>query len=179
MKHLLLLLLMIPVMVFGQSQKNPFVFFDEPGEVTNFKEFKVFQSLWEGYALAHALSDASLEMYLGPVVLLHQKDKYFYDEEIVRTPEKSVERQVGVYRYETKQGRQKTVPIIQFEGIQVNNRSSSSSNRIIYNKKQTKSVKVNSSIADEVKAINDYLWEHPDEENRIKFLLDSIIEQLK
>ena len=51
---------MIPVTVFGQSQKNPFVFFDEPGEVTNFKEFKVFQSLWEGYALAHALSDASL-----------------------------------------------------------------------------------------------------------------------
>lgn len=178
MKQVLLLLFMIPMTVFSQTRQGV-ILFDEPGEITNFKEFKVFQSLWEGYALAHALSDARLEMYLGPVVLLHQKDKYFYDEEIVRTPEKSVERQVGVYRYETKQGRQKTVPIIQFEDIQEDNSSSSSSNRIIYNKKQTKSVKVNSSIVDEVKAINDYLREHPDEENRIKFLLDSIIEQLK
>ena len=164
---------MIPVTVFGQSQENPIVFFDEPGEVTNFKEFKVFQPLYKGYALANTLSDEKYNLYLGPVVLLHQKDKYYYDEEIIRTPEKSVERQIGVYRYVTKQGRQKTVPIIEFE----DKKSLSSSSET--NKKRTKAIKVNSSIADEVNTINDYIRKHPDKEDKVKFLLNGIVEQLK
>ena len=167
---------MIPVTVFGQSQENPFVFFDEPSEVTNFKGFEVFQPLYKGYALAHTLSDEQYNWYHGPVVLLHQEDKYFYDEEIIKTPEKSVERQIGIYRYETREGLEKTVPIIEFEDIKSLKSGSVSSET---NKKRTKTIKVNSSIADEVNTINDYIRKHPDKEDKVKYLLNGIVEQLK
>ena len=46
-------------------------------------------------------------------------------------------------------------------------------------KAQSKAIRVVGSIADEVKSINDFIREHPDEEDRVKFLLDSIVDQLK
>ena len=169
------MLLLIPVMGFGQIQDSGLIFFDEPGEVTNFKEFEVFQPLYKGSALAYALSDGELAMHLGPVVLLYQEDKYYYDEEIVRTPKKSVERQIGVFRYKTKKGEQKTVPIIEFE-----DKKSLSSGNVSreMNKKGTKTIKVVGSIAEEVKAINDYIREHSDKADEVKILLDNIIKQL-
>ena len=45
-------------------------------------------------------------------------------------------------------------------------------------KAQSKAIRVIGSIADDVKAINDFVREHPDEEDRVKFLLDSVVEQL-
>ena len=42
----------------------------------------------------------------------------------------------------------------------------------------SKAIRVVGSIADEVKSINDYIREHPNEENRVKLLLGSVIEQL-
>ena len=46
-------------------------------------------------------------------------------------------------------------------------------------KAQSKAIRVVGSIADEVKSINDFIREHPDEEDRVKFLLSNIIEQLE
>lgn len=45
-------------------------------------------------------------------------------------------------------------------------------------KAQSKAIRVIGSIADDVKAINDFVREHPDEEDRVKFLLGSVVEQL-
>ena len=42
----------------------------------------------------------------------------------------------------------------------------------------SKAIRVVGSIADEVKSINDYIREYPNEENRVKLLLGSVIEQL-
>ena len=46
-------------------------------------------------------------------------------------------------------------------------------------KSQSKAIRVIGSIADDVKNINDYIREHPDEEDRVKFLLSNVVEQLK
>lgn len=46
-------------------------------------------------------------------------------------------------------------------------------------KAQSKAIRVIGSIADQVKTINDFIREHPYEEDRVKFLLNSVIEQLK
>jgi len=46
-------------------------------------------------------------------------------------------------------------------------------------KAQSKAIRVIGSIADDVKAINDFVREHPDEEDRVKFLLGSVVDQLK
>jgi protein TonB len=114
-KILLLILLMQPIMVvFGQkSGKVPnLIIFDKVGDVLNVKSFKVFQSLDKGYALARGISN-DYGLYDGITVLLLQEGKYFYDEEIVKTPEEKVARVVGVYKYQSELGR-RTVPVIQF-----------------------------------------------------------------
>lgn len=46
-------------------------------------------------------------------------------------------------------------------------------------KAQSKPIRVIGSIADDVKVINDYIREHPEEEDKVKFLLVNLIEQLK
>ena len=46
-------------------------------------------------------------------------------------------------------------------------------------KAQSKAIRVIGSISEEVKSINDYIREHPSEEDRVKLLLGSVIEQLK
>lgn len=46
-------------------------------------------------------------------------------------------------------------------------------------KAQSKAIRVIGSIADEVKAINDFIREHPNEEDKVKILLSNIVEQLK
>lgn len=46
-------------------------------------------------------------------------------------------------------------------------------------KAQSKAIRVIGSIADKVKSINDFIREHPSEEDRVKLLLGSVIEQLK
>ena len=46
-------------------------------------------------------------------------------------------------------------------------------------KAQSKAIRVVGSIADEVKAINDFIREHPGEEDKVKFLLGNLVAQLK
>ena len=88
-------------------------FFEEPGDVVKDKSFEVFQVLSDDAALVRAQSDASLDMYLGTVYLLtNDEGKYYYDEEKIKAPNGKVFRQVGIYRYPTKNDIIKTVPII-------------------------------------------------------------------
>ena len=57
-------------------------FFEKPGDPVKDKSFEVFQVLSDDAALVRALSDAHLDMYLGPVYLLtNDEGKYYYDEE--------------------------------------------------------------------------------------------------
>ena len=53
-------------------------------------------------------------MYNGAVYLLVNEDgKYYYDDEIIEVPDGKVVRQVGIYKYSTKNDFEKTVPIVQ------------------------------------------------------------------
>lgn len=86
-------------------------YFEEPGDIIEGKSFEVFQVIANDAALVHGKSD--YDMYLGPVYLLvNNEKKYYYDEEIVKVPSGKVVRQVGIYRYATRNERIKTVPII-------------------------------------------------------------------
>lgn len=88
-------------------------FFEKPGDLVKDKSFKVFQVLSDDAALVRAQSDARLDLYLGPVYLLtNDEGKYYYDEEKIKAPNGKVFRQVGIYRYPTKNDIIKTVPII-------------------------------------------------------------------
>ena len=85
--------------------------FDEPGDVIEGKSFKVFQVLAKDAALVHGKSE--YDMYMGTVYLLVNQDKdYYYDDEIVKVSKDKVVRQVGIYRYITREQTVKTVPVI-------------------------------------------------------------------
>ena len=86
-------------------------YFEEPGDIINGKSFKVFQVLANDAALVRGKSE--YDMYLGTIYLLVNDDKkYYYDDEIVKVPTGKVVRQIGIYRYPTRNEMIKTVPII-------------------------------------------------------------------
>jgi len=84
-------------------------FFEEPGDIIEASSLEVFQALESGTALAHIQDDYSLLA----LMIYDPNGKPFYDQQVVNLPDMSYcFRQVGIYRYPTKQG-EKTVPIVQ------------------------------------------------------------------
>lgn len=81
------------------------------------KKFRVFQVFNDNSALANECTTEEKEMFcFGAVVLLEpQRTIDYYDDMYVSTPKDKCSVQNGVYRYETKNGNLKTVPIIHFE----------------------------------------------------------------
>ena len=97
----------------GITMLNGMSFFETPGEVIKETNFKVFQALDDGAALAEGKGDGYSSVYLGLHVLLYNEEKTpYYDEQIVTLPQGKCFRQVGIYRYHAKSGIDKTVPIV-------------------------------------------------------------------
>ncbi len=89
-------------------------FFENPGKIAEDKAFEVFQVLDDDAALVNAQSNESLDSYYGKVYLLvNDEGEYYYDEQKITAPAGKVFRQVGIYRYPTKDNNIKTVPVIQ------------------------------------------------------------------
>ena len=90
--------------------------FEKPGEVIDVNAFQVFQVIGDNSALVFGgeIGEYSgTEHFTGPAfVITNDEGKYYYDEEIIRVPENKVVRQVGIYKYRTNSGMDKTVPII-------------------------------------------------------------------
>lgn len=92
---------------------NNITMFDEPKDVVEDDNFKVFQVIADDAALVTAQQDKNDDLYLGKVYLVVNNDgKYYYDDEILKVKEGKVFRQVGIYRYPTRNEDVKTVPII-------------------------------------------------------------------
>ena len=88
---------------------NGMSFFEKPGDVIEEQSFKVFQALGDGAALAEGKGDG---YYLGLNVLLYNEEgNPYYDEQIITAPSGKCFRQIGIYRYRTRSGLDKTIPI--------------------------------------------------------------------
>mgnify|MGYP003254664491 CR=1 FL=1 len=87
--------------------------FDEPGDSVDTKQFKVFQVIDNGVALAFSEEKKyGRSFFRDPVVLLlNDEGKLYYDDEIVKVPQGQNARHMGIYQYSTESG-YKTVPII-------------------------------------------------------------------
>lgn len=91
---------------------NGMTFFEEQGDIVEPTSVKVFQALGDGAALAECKGNGSY-FYMGLKVLLYNEDGTpYYDEQVVTAPKGKCFRQVGIYRYPTKSGIDKTVPIV-------------------------------------------------------------------
>lgn len=91
----------------SKSASDDTVWFEAPGETIDEQCFEVFQVVDEGFALANGCG-RGLVVY----ALVVEEGKYYYDEEVVRVPKNKTVRQVGIYKYLTKDSRIKTVPIV-------------------------------------------------------------------
>ena len=88
-------------------------YFEEPGKIAEDKDFRVFQVLDDNAALVNARSDELFDSYHGKVYLIvNDEGEYYYDEQKITAPAGKVFRQVGIYRYPTKNEDIKTVPVI-------------------------------------------------------------------
>lgn len=94
-------------------------FFEEAGECVTQDQLKVFQTLDPGYALAFKLTSKSsydIEFALPSsliVLIYNPKGEMYYDSQVIRIPEGKCARQIGIYKYHTKDESIKTVPIVQ------------------------------------------------------------------
>ncbi len=130
----LTVLLLYAVARLQNGAMNGVTYFDNPGDTVDGKSFQVFQVLEKGAALVNGQSDvpdlypdmsdsfpdmpdmqsSMPNLYLGPIYLITNSDgKYYYDEEIINVPDGKVARQVGIFKYPTKNEFEKTVPIIE------------------------------------------------------------------
>ena len=88
--------------------------FENEGECISENSFEVFQVLDSGDALANEIEEKySTSLHTGLVVLfLHENGKSYYDDQIIKIPSGKCVKQIGVYKYPTKDGFEKTVPIV-------------------------------------------------------------------
>ena len=89
-------------------------FFEEPGNEISSNQFEVMQALGNNYALAYEQEYRSYGCTSTDLLVLLTNDngEPYYDKQVVKVPAGMCMRQVGIYKYETKLGDLKTVPIV-------------------------------------------------------------------
>ena len=110
--------LFLVLLIIGKSSSNDngMTYFDKPGKCISKKDFKVFQVIGEGYALAEERLEFSSGITLpGNLLVLVTNDngELYYDDQIIEVPKGKCMRQIGVYEYQTRMETIKTVPIVQ------------------------------------------------------------------
>ena len=96
----------------SEDQVEDVTRFKEPGDVVKETGFRVFQVLADNAALVMG-EDSPLTVYL----LVNDEGKYYFDDDIIEIPKGKVARQIGIYRYMTKDNMKKTVRMIKIMDI--------------------------------------------------------------
>ncbi|MDT3357247.1 MAG: hypothetical protein LIR35_06675 [Bacteroidota bacterium] len=101
---------------------NGVTMLDTPVPFDEAKNFEIIQVVFDDAALANSGKEMEYTgsiFYTDPVVLILSEQKNtFYDDQIVKCPKDSKVMRVGTYKYQTKMGVWKTVPIIRFVNAQ-------------------------------------------------------------
>ena len=93
------------------ANSNGITYFEELGDIIETRSVKVFQVIADDAALIRC-ADKDGD-YFGPICLIvNDEGKYYYDEQKIEISKGKVARQVGIYRYPSKDDRLRTVPII-------------------------------------------------------------------
>jgi len=91
--------------------------FDKPGDCVSRKNFKVQEILESGDAIALEISETHSGYVFTSdleVLILAQEGGNFYNNQIVKTPQRKCARQIGNYKYQ-QYGKTKVIPIITFK----------------------------------------------------------------
>ena len=98
------------IFILGISSHNDsgLVIFEEEGKCFHTNSIKIFQALGSGEALGRIGQYPNDTL----VLLLDDTERSFYDGEVVSVPKDKCAKQIGTYRYETKNEIMKTVPAV-------------------------------------------------------------------
>ena len=89
--------------------------FEEPGDYMEYSQFRVFQVVESGCALAHADDSFGAIVFIIP----NEKQQFYDDQKIVLKNDQCAQH-VGTYKYNTKGGIEKTVPAIRIiDGVEL------------------------------------------------------------
>lgn len=109
----IILTFVILLFVAKSNSDNPsndnMIIFEQPQQKIDAKSFEVMQVLPDGNALATVESNENFGMI---VMLLANKNATYYDNQKIEVPTGKCARQIGTYRYMTRNNIEKTVPII-------------------------------------------------------------------
>lgn len=93
------------------AANNNFVMFEQEGKVISTNSFEVFQVLDSGDALANEIKEYDMPTGLT-ALFLNEDGASFYDDQVIKISIGKCVRQLGTYKYPTKSGFEKTVPIV-------------------------------------------------------------------
>lgn len=115
-----ILLFVVSMLVTGENStstgenstyNNGITLFEKEGECISENSFQVFQVLDSGEALA-----CEMDKYMIPtrlvVLFLNENGESYYDEQVIKMPSGKCAKQIGICKYPTKSGMEKTVPIV-------------------------------------------------------------------
>lgn len=109
----IILTFVILLFVAKSNSDNPsndnMIIFEQPQQKIDAKSFEVLQVLPDGNALATVESNENFGMI---VMFLANKNATYYDNQKIEVPTGKCARQIGTYRYMTRNNIEKTVPII-------------------------------------------------------------------
>ncbi len=109
----IILTFVILLFVAKSNSDNPsndnMIIFEQPQQKIDAKSFEVLQVLPDGNALATVKSNENFGMI---VMLLANKNATYYDNQKIEVSTGKCARQIGTYRYMTRNNIEKTVPII-------------------------------------------------------------------
>lgn len=94
----------------SMSTDKDLTLFDQPGQELRATEFKVFQVLPDGAALANI---ADGENRWTTVLFLPDEGVAYYDDQRIHVPAGKRAMQIGTYRYVTPRDFVKTVPVVE------------------------------------------------------------------
>ena len=96
----------------NSSSDNGITMFEQEDDVISTSSFKVIQVV-DGGALAMEQMDDMFGLPTGLVVLfVDETENGYYDSQSITIPKGKCARQVGIYRYVTKESVEKTVPAV-------------------------------------------------------------------
>ncbi|MDE5987679.1 MAG: hypothetical protein K2H16_10485 [Prevotella sp.] len=102
----------------GANGSSDVTLFEQEGNTVSTNSFKVFQVIGSEGALAMetrplGIGSEDLSVSTNLVVFFLNKDGVsYYDDQIIKVPAGKCVKQIGIYKYLTKDEREKTVPIV-------------------------------------------------------------------
>lgn len=114
----ILMIFISALLVDGKSFNDGMTLFENEGECISENSFVVIQVLDSGDALANELEQKySTSLPTGLTVLFLCEDgKSYYDDQVLNIPLGKCVKQIGKFKYQSKAGAEKTVPVVSIRG---------------------------------------------------------------